>query len=51
MEEAPADNQSLKLRWMKFKWLTMTIHTNQGGMLPDDATGHTQQCTKLYGNV
>jgi hypothetical protein len=27
-------NQSLKLRWIRFEWLSVAVHTNQLGTLP-----------------
>jgi hypothetical protein len=35
-EKAPRDDQSLKLRWIQFVWLSFAVHANQSGMLPNN---------------
>jgi hypothetical protein len=35
-ENAPGDDQSLKLKWIQFMWLSFAVHTNQPGMLPNN---------------
>jgi hypothetical protein len=37
---AAEDEQSLKLRWIQFVWLSFTAHVNQAGVMPDKNATH-----------
>jgi hypothetical protein len=49
--KAPADVQSLKLRWTQFLLLLFAAHVNRPCMLPGDCLCHTEDCREYSRNT